>query len=105
MRTRSAHRAGIVILATAGLVGCTSSTSPGAGAITVTLTVKPPSVAAGGVLTVTATAVPSGEVSIQVSVIQATGAFVVAESVIVQGADSQSVTRNVSVPEVSIRAP
>jgi len=98
MRTRSAHRAGIVILATAGLVGCTSSTSPGAGAITVTLTVKPPSVAAGGVLTVTATAVPSGEVSIQVIVIQATGAFVVAESVIVQGADSQSVTRNYAVP-------
>jgi len=64
MRTRSAHRAGIVILAAAGLIGCTSSTSPGAGAITVTLTVKPPSVAAGGVLTVTATAVPSGEVSI-----------------------------------------
>jgi len=80
-----------------GLLRCTSNTGP-ADTITVTLTVNPPSVPAGGVVTVTAAAVPSGNVSIQRITIQATGVFSVAESVAVEGAGSQSVTRNYVVP-------
>ncbi len=80
-----------------GLLRCTSNTGP-AETITVTLTVTPPSVPAGGVVTVTAAAVPSGNVSIQQITIQATGVFSVAESVAVQGAGSESVTRNYVVP-------
>ena len=83
----------IVLLAVIGLMGCSSSTSPSNGTITMTLAVNPPNVAVGDNLTVAAAAVPSGGVRVQVIVIQATGAFSVADSVTVQGSGPQSVTR------------
>ena len=84
-------------LVAVGIVGCTSTTAP-TPAITVTMTVNPPTVPAGNAVTVLVTAVPSGGVSVAEITIQTSGIFSVAESVAVQGTGAQSVTRNYVIP-------
>ena len=88
----------IVMLAVIGSIGCSSSTSPSSGTITVTLTVTPPHVTDGDTLTVAAQAVPSGNVPVHWIVIRATGALTITDSVTLHGAGPQSVTRHYAVP-------